>query len=239
MRRLTGIDKAGHSGTLDPGVTGMLPIGLGQGHQGARPAAHLPQGVRGHHADTLLRPAGGGRPSHRGVHGRDFPAPAAALLGQAGDPNEADLRARGPRAEGEPLPPQVRLPGGHLHQEALLRHRGGHRGRRDHGRASQDEGGPPRREQGDRHAPRARHRRPKVEGDGGRVGAAQGRLADRVLPRWHTEGRREGLRGRRGLPRRDARHPRGDLPLQGDQPRARRSSSSRPRGSSSGSRRRR
>jgi len=30
VRRLTGIDKAGHSGTLDPGVTGMLPIGLGR-----------------------------------------------------------------------------------------------------------------------------------------------------------------------------------------------------------------
>jgi tRNA pseudouridine55 synthase len=29
VRRLTGIDKAGHSGTLDPGVSGMLPIGLG------------------------------------------------------------------------------------------------------------------------------------------------------------------------------------------------------------------
>jgi H/ACA ribonucleoprotein complex subunit 4 len=30
VRRLTGIDKAGHSGTLDPGVTGMLPVGLGR-----------------------------------------------------------------------------------------------------------------------------------------------------------------------------------------------------------------
>jgi len=30
VRRLTGIDKAGHSGTLDPGVSGMLPIGLGR-----------------------------------------------------------------------------------------------------------------------------------------------------------------------------------------------------------------
>jgi len=29
VRRLTGMDKAGHSGTLDPGVSGMLPIGLG------------------------------------------------------------------------------------------------------------------------------------------------------------------------------------------------------------------
>jgi H/ACA ribonucleoprotein complex subunit 4 len=29
VRRLTGVDKAGHSGTLDPGVSGMLPIGLG------------------------------------------------------------------------------------------------------------------------------------------------------------------------------------------------------------------
>jgi H/ACA ribonucleoprotein complex subunit 4 len=30
VRRLTGLDKAGHSGTLDPGVSGMLPIGLGR-----------------------------------------------------------------------------------------------------------------------------------------------------------------------------------------------------------------
>ena len=29
VRRLLATDKAGHSGTLDPGVTGMLPIGLG------------------------------------------------------------------------------------------------------------------------------------------------------------------------------------------------------------------
>ena len=29
VRRLLGVDKAGHSGTLDPGVSGMLPIGLG------------------------------------------------------------------------------------------------------------------------------------------------------------------------------------------------------------------
>jgi tRNA pseudouridine55 synthase len=29
VKRLLGVDKAGHSGTLDPGVTGMLPIGLG------------------------------------------------------------------------------------------------------------------------------------------------------------------------------------------------------------------
>jgi tRNA pseudouridine55 synthase len=30
VRRLLNVDKAGHSGTLDPGVTGMLPIGLGR-----------------------------------------------------------------------------------------------------------------------------------------------------------------------------------------------------------------
>jgi H/ACA ribonucleoprotein complex subunit 4 len=30
IRRLLAIDKAGHSGTLDPGVSGMLPIGLGR-----------------------------------------------------------------------------------------------------------------------------------------------------------------------------------------------------------------
>jgi len=29
VKRLLGVNKAGHSGTLDPGVTGMLPIGLG------------------------------------------------------------------------------------------------------------------------------------------------------------------------------------------------------------------
>ncbi len=29
VRRLLSMDKAGHSGTLDPGVSGMLPIGLG------------------------------------------------------------------------------------------------------------------------------------------------------------------------------------------------------------------
>jgi H/ACA ribonucleoprotein complex subunit 4 len=29
VRRLMGIEKAGHSGTLDPGVSGLLPIGLG------------------------------------------------------------------------------------------------------------------------------------------------------------------------------------------------------------------
>jgi H/ACA ribonucleoprotein complex subunit 4 len=30
VRRLLSIEKAGHSGTLDPGVSGLLPIGLGQ-----------------------------------------------------------------------------------------------------------------------------------------------------------------------------------------------------------------
>ncbi|MDA4117537.1 MAG: RNA-guided pseudouridylation complex pseudouridine synthase subunit Cbf5 [Thaumarchaeota archaeon] len=30
VRRLLNIEKAGHSGTLDPGVTGMLPIGIGR-----------------------------------------------------------------------------------------------------------------------------------------------------------------------------------------------------------------
>ena len=29
VRRMMGIEKAGHSGTLDPGVSGLLPIGLG------------------------------------------------------------------------------------------------------------------------------------------------------------------------------------------------------------------
>jgi len=29
VRRLLGVSKAGHSGTLDPAVSGLLPIGLG------------------------------------------------------------------------------------------------------------------------------------------------------------------------------------------------------------------
>jgi H/ACA ribonucleoprotein complex subunit 4 len=31
VKRMLQIDKAGHSGTLDPGATGLLPIGLGEG----------------------------------------------------------------------------------------------------------------------------------------------------------------------------------------------------------------
>lgn len=31
VKRILEIDKAGHSGTLDPGATGLLPIGLGEG----------------------------------------------------------------------------------------------------------------------------------------------------------------------------------------------------------------
>lgn len=31
VKRLLEIDKAGHSGTLDPGATGLLPVGLGEG----------------------------------------------------------------------------------------------------------------------------------------------------------------------------------------------------------------
>jgi len=31
VRKMLGIDRAGHSGTLDPPVSGLLPIGLGQG----------------------------------------------------------------------------------------------------------------------------------------------------------------------------------------------------------------
>ena len=31
VKRILKIDKAGHSGTLDPGATGLLPIGLGEG----------------------------------------------------------------------------------------------------------------------------------------------------------------------------------------------------------------
>ena len=30
-KRILGIEKAGHSGTLDPGATGLLPLGLGEG----------------------------------------------------------------------------------------------------------------------------------------------------------------------------------------------------------------
>src|ERR687886_1448157 len=31
VKRILNIEKAGHSGTLDPGATGLLPIGLGEG----------------------------------------------------------------------------------------------------------------------------------------------------------------------------------------------------------------
>ncbi|NWG09183.1 MAG: RNA-guided pseudouridylation complex pseudouridine synthase subunit Cbf5 [Nitrososphaerales archaeon] len=31
VRRMLGVKKAGHSGTLDPSVTGLLPVGLGEG----------------------------------------------------------------------------------------------------------------------------------------------------------------------------------------------------------------
>src|SRR5215510_20612 len=31
VKRILEIEKAGHSGTLDPGATGLLPIGLGEG----------------------------------------------------------------------------------------------------------------------------------------------------------------------------------------------------------------
>src|ERR671939_2130063 len=31
VKRILKVDKAGHSGTLDPGATGLLPIGLGEG----------------------------------------------------------------------------------------------------------------------------------------------------------------------------------------------------------------
>ena len=31
VRKILGIEKAGHSGTLDPPVTGLLPVGLGEG----------------------------------------------------------------------------------------------------------------------------------------------------------------------------------------------------------------
>lgn len=31
VKRILGIEKAGHSGTLDPGATGLLPLGLGEG----------------------------------------------------------------------------------------------------------------------------------------------------------------------------------------------------------------
>src|SRR5207253_10526574 len=31
VKRLLELEKAGHSGTLDPGTTGLLPLGLGEG----------------------------------------------------------------------------------------------------------------------------------------------------------------------------------------------------------------
>ena len=161
----------------------------GEGDQGPRPPAPLPEGVCRDNADTLLRPAGGGRPGHRGVHRRDLPAPAAALVGQEGDPHEADLRAGDTGAEGEPLPPQVRLPGGHLHPEALLRHRRGPGGRRDDGRAAQDEGGPLDEKQGDSHPPRAGHRHPesgRTRGTKRSYARSSGRSsrASRAYARW-------------------------------------------------------
>ncbi len=37
VKKILGIDKAGHSGTLDPKVTGVLPVGLGKGARLAHP----------------------------------------------------------------------------------------------------------------------------------------------------------------------------------------------------------
>jgi H/ACA ribonucleoprotein complex subunit 4 len=34
VKKILGINKAGHSGTLDPGATGLLPLGLGEGTKG-------------------------------------------------------------------------------------------------------------------------------------------------------------------------------------------------------------
>ena len=46
-RRLLGVDKAGHSGTLDPPVSGLLPIGLGQSTRALSLLLMFPKEYRG------------------------------------------------------------------------------------------------------------------------------------------------------------------------------------------------
>ncbi|QQG49538.1 MAG: RNA-guided pseudouridylation complex pseudouridine synthase subunit Cbf5 [archaeon] len=47
VRRLLGVEKAGHSGTLDPGVSGLLPIGLGQSTKALSLLLLFPKEYRG------------------------------------------------------------------------------------------------------------------------------------------------------------------------------------------------
>jgi H/ACA ribonucleoprotein complex subunit 4 len=47
VRRLTGVEKAGHSGTLDPPVSGLLPIGLGQSTKALSLLLLFPKEYRG------------------------------------------------------------------------------------------------------------------------------------------------------------------------------------------------
>lgn len=46
-RRILGVEKAGHSGTLDPPVSGLLPIGLGQATKALSLLLHFPKEYRG------------------------------------------------------------------------------------------------------------------------------------------------------------------------------------------------
>jgi H/ACA ribonucleoprotein complex subunit 4 len=47
VRKMLGIDRAGHSGTLDPPVSGLLPIGLGQGTKALNLLLLFPKEYRG------------------------------------------------------------------------------------------------------------------------------------------------------------------------------------------------
>ncbi|MBI3840907.1 MAG: RNA-guided pseudouridylation complex pseudouridine synthase subunit Cbf5 [Thaumarchaeota archaeon] len=47
VRRLVGVEKAGHSGTLDPPVSGLLPIGLGQATKSLSLLLLFPKEYRG------------------------------------------------------------------------------------------------------------------------------------------------------------------------------------------------
>ena len=47
VRKMLGIDRAGHSGTLDPPVSGLLPIGLGQGTKALSLLLFFPKEYRG------------------------------------------------------------------------------------------------------------------------------------------------------------------------------------------------
>ena len=93
---MIGIEKAGHSGTLDPGVSGLLPIGLGHATKALSLLLLFPKEyvavMRIHSSvprEEVDRVVGG-------VHGRDFPEASAAVLGEAPGQDQADLRDGGP-----------------------------------------------------------------------------------------------------------------------------------------------